>query len=430
MLMLLLVAVVGVLFVWVSTRRKASKKRTQATENASARLPDRATIHVRLELVEEFSRNVPNTLDMGPVVPSPDGAWILNSDSTFPLTLEGITQPTAEEIKKILDEQFSGGTYYAAIDALVAIIARSNVRCREVDEYVTQFRPQYLQEIESLKQSSAEWTPASEKDREDLVSTFRQQAMESLDIRPDCDLETLFECEPTDATFDDALIDRFGYDNFRFYLRYAGNLNKVRVIPAGHYERSGFDNLVTAGLAIRGPDIPLSAILEAFKLKEMAGLVPESTFPAFRKKAQAVGYLMMLPDIKERIGRVRALRELFQLKPLPEEFSKVDLRRISATWKHANEVASLIARTYVQSCYAKQHLGRDQKLLPSITGWGVLSLPRQGSCPYCKRAAAKLYPKHRPPQVPLHIGCCCLVQPKIKIPERGTTPRHVRLEPE
>ena len=55
---------------------------------------------------------------------------------------------------------------------------------------------------------------------------------------------------------------------------------------------------------------------------------------------------MNLPDIWERLGKIVAFRELFQLQPLPNEFSEIDLKEVSKSWKYVSEVAFLIGHTY------------------------------------------------------------------------------------
>lgn len=351
--------------------------------------------------------------DTGTITSTKDGGWVLNPKSTFPLTIYGIDQSTAEEVKRLLDEGCSLGTY-AHAHTLIPIVARSNLRCKEVDQYIKKFKPLYLQSLGELKQSSAEWATASEKDREDLLTSFRQEAIESLDVQPYCDLETLFEGEPTDVTIDDALIDKYGYENLQLYLRYAGKLDKVRVIPANHYERKGFEKLVALGLAVRGSDIPFSAILETLKLKQMKELVADLNPPPFRRKAQAIEFLLSVPNIKERTGKVVAFRELFQLQPLPDDFSDIDLNQISAGWKYVSEIAILLAHTYVTSGYSSQKGEQYQDDISYISGWELSPVGDDATCPYCKRAATKIYPKNEPPRVPLHIGCRCSVLPKLE----------------
>jgi hypothetical protein len=46
------------------------------------------------------------------------------------------------------------------------------------------------------------------------------------------------------------------------------------------------------------------------------------------------------------------------------------------------------------------------------SGWKIMA--DDGSCPMCRRVAAKLYPKKARPRVPLHIGCRCHVEAKLE----------------
>lgn len=351
--------------------------------------------------------------DTGPVTATHDGGWILNPKGTLPLTIYGIDQQTVEELKGLLDKGYTQGTY-AHARTIVPIIARSNLRCKEIDDYVKKFKPQYLGKIEDLKKSSAEWTSASINDREDLLIEFRQQAIESLEIQPYCDIETLFECEPADATIDDVLIDRFGYENLQLYFRYGGNLKKVHVIPANHYDRSGFEKLVELGLVIRGADIPLGAILETLKLKDMNDLVADLQQKHFGRKAKAIEFLINLPDIQQRISKIVAFRELFQLKPLPDDFSGIDLSNVSEAWRHANEIATIITHTYVMSGYAARNMAQEKDDLSYIRGWELSPVNDGATCPCCKRAASKTYSKKQYPKVPLHIGCRCGLVAKLE----------------
>lgn len=352
--------------------------------------------------------------DTGSITSTGD-SYVLNPKSTFPLTISGVDQTTAEKLKKLLEDGYNIGAY-AHARTLMPVITRSNLRCKEINDYIKTFKPQYLSKIEDLKQSSQEWTLASEKDREDLLVSFRQQAIEGIDIRPCCNLEVLFECEPADTSIDDALIDRFGFENLQLYLRNSKNLNKIRVIPADHYDRHGFEELVKLGLAIRGTDIPLPNILETLKLKDINDLAVSLNQEPFKRKSKAIEFLLSLPDAQQRASKLIAFRELFQLKPLPGEFSNIELNKISNAWSYAFEIAFLIAHTYTMGGYATRSARQHQKMLADdesfVKGWELVSA--DDSCPYCKNAALKLYHKNQHPKTPLHIGCRCAVLPKLK----------------
>lgn len=403
---LVILAIIVLIVGWVFIKRKTP---TTKMETVKLNIPE-PKITVSICTTPSSSFDNP---DAGSVTATQDSGWILNPKSTFPLTVYGINQLNAEELKRLLDAGYSLGAY-AHAHTIVPIIAKSNLRCKEIDNYVKKFKPQYFNKIEELKQSSSEWALASVRDQDDLLVSFRQQAIKSLDVRPYCDLEILFECEPADATVDDALLDRFGYENLQLYLRYAGNLDKARVIPADHYERGGFEKLVELELARKGTNISFPAVLETLKLKEMNDLVTDLNLKPFGRKGKAIEFLMNLPDVQQRVSKIVAFRELFQLKPLPAEFSSIDLNKISEAWRYANEIATLIAHTYVMGGYAMRNMHQELDDLSYIEGWELSPAGDDAMCPYCKRAALKTYSKKQYPKVPVHIGCRCAVLSKVK----------------
>lgn len=382
-----------------------SKKKNKEIKNLPLELP----VRISVDYSSEPSKFYPETRD---VVETEDEGWILNPNSTFPLTIYGVNKETIYEIKKILDEGFSK-SYYETEKKLHPIVARTNLRCKEIDEYVNKFKPQYRSKIEELIQNTPEWNSLGDKDKQDLLSSFKKIAIESLDVRPYCDLEALFDCEPIDATIDDALIDKYGFDNIKFYFRYANNINKVRIIPSDSYERPGFEKLVDLGLARRGTDIPFPEILNALKLKELNELVKDLDVKPFTRKDKSIEFLLTLPDIHQRLSKVVAFRELFQLKPLPKEFENLDVSKISENWKYTSQITFLIVQTYFSGCNEFQRYQNSLNSISIFKGWEIKAVNDSSTCPYCQRASSKTYPTTQRPKVPLHIGCRCTVIAKL-----------------
>lgn len=402
----IILSILGFIVILLSGKKKTPKSKSKPV--GTDKLEPEIKISIHTNAPTHFSN--PNTGDISAIN---DGEWILNPKSTFPLTVHGIDQSTARELKRLLEEGFSWGTH-ALASSIVSIIALSNLHCREIDEYIRKFKPQYLNKIEELKRSSKGWTTASDKDRKDLLVGFRQQAIESLDIRPYCNLEVLFDHEPTDYSIYKRLIDRFGYENTQSYLLNAIDLEKIRVIPADSAdERNRFEELVKLGLAIRGMDINPSAILNTLRLQDMNSLLAGLTQPPFARKAKAIEFLITLPDLRERLGKVVAYRELFQLRPLPDDFSCVNLRKLLDIETYAKEIATIIAHTYVMGGYGMSKY-EDTDYSSNLTGWELDSVDDKNTYPYCIRAAGKKYPKNRRPKTPLHIGCRCGVIPTMK----------------
>ncbi len=186
----------------------------------------------------------------GPLTSTEDGGWVPNPTSTFPLTVYGLDRATAEGLKRMLDDACVSGTWPEA-DALLPIIGRSSFHCKQIDDYVAEFKPQYEQYLERLKRDSSDWDTASEKDQADMLAEFEKEATQSLDVRPPCRLGVIFGWHSSLSATTDSMLARYGYNNLRFYIQHSGNLKKVKVIPADHYHRSSFERLVESGLASR-----------------------------------------------------------------------------------------------------------------------------------------------------------------------------------
>lgn len=338
----------------------------------------------------------------GAITATPDGGCILNPKSTFPLTVFGIDKEGAEEFKRLLEE-----TSYSQKDAVVNVlhfIARANIRCKEIEDYIREFKPRYLAKVEELKRSSSQWRSASDYDRDDLLAAFREEAIESLDLRPDCNLPDLFEGEPINTTVLGDFIRSAGYENVQRYFKYAVEADAVQVIPDNHPERLGFKKLVELELAVRGDEIPMPDVLSTLRFSNMRELVSDLK-PALRNKAQAIQFLSKLPDIRERLGRTVIFQDLFKPKPLEDEIAGVNLGRIFAAWKYLHEITWLIVDTYGKGNHAA--MGPVEIL---GTGWELAV--EADACPYCRRASRKNFSREHPPTVPLHIGCRCEVVEK------------------
>ena len=352
------------------------------------------------------SFNAARSIDTGELTSTPDGAWILNPRCGFRLTIEA-EKDVAVQVKTLLDSRLHENLYDGE-EKLAPIIACSKLRCREIDKYVRTWRPRYLKRIEELKVASKEWGTAGEMDREDLLAQFKGQALDAIEVRPRCDLDVLLDSELTNATIDDALVDRYGFDAIETYLQHNGKPEKVHRLSADHPQRPRFESLVTKGLARRGPDIPVSAILADFKLKEMGQLAPSGLGP-FGRKAAAIEALGNLPDIRERLGKVVAFRELFQLQPLPEEFAGIDLGVVTASWAYTRTVTNLLVGTYMKAAWELRSFAFYDENPDMVRGWEVR--PGSKSCPHCMSKAGQVASNTPRPRVPFHIGCYCDVVP-------------------
>jgi hypothetical protein len=363
-----------------------------------------------LSAPEAIASKVETVCEKETLTATKDGGWVINPGSPFRLTLYGIDQPMAVQVKHLLDESGTEKHTAEKVHSLFSLILRYNLRCKEIDAYIAEFRPVYLKTLADLQRTSAEWATATEKDRKDLLLSFREQALTSLDIRPRGNLVTLFEDTPSDMKIDDALLDRFGYEALELYMRFAEPQGKLHVLSQKHSDRVGFEKLVGLGLAVRGADIPLPALVDTLKLKDLKAIVADLEPPALTRKAQAVAYLLSLPDATERVGKIVACSDLFQLRPFPEEFAQVDLQQVASAWRYTREMASLIAETYARGYDAVEQKQLHKELDTKVTGWTIIV--DEQACSYCKRAAERAHSPGQTPRVPLHIGCHCHIAPQ------------------
>jgi uncharacterized protein (DUF433 family) len=372
-------------------------------ENIESTMPTDSSTSSSPLVIE--SKSTQPTADITSIKPkqsaSKETEFVLNQGSTFELTLLGADNALGRRIQNILlDDKIWDDKKKQQI---VALFAEYNLKVKEVEAYKKKYGKVYFDKLEQLKNASAEWQAAGELDKEDLLEDYREIAIKEIYEQANCDLVSLFEKEPADITVDDALIKEYGFENIQTYLRFADNLDKVRIIPNDNYNRQKFEKLVELGLSIRGSSIPLEEILSTLTLKDLNEIAnnPEKQF---KRKNQAIEFILSIPNIEEKIGSKISLRELFKLKPLPEKFASVNLQEVSNAWSYAYEVVRLLVDTYRNANYSAQTL-KDKEYVKEykVEYWGN----EENMCPCAKELINKKYPKARPPKIPYHIGCNC-----------------------
>ena len=351
------------------------------------------------------SKSTQPTSDITSIKPkqsaSKETEFVINPGSTFELTLLGADNSLGKKIQNILlDEKIYDDKKK---NQIVALFAEFNLKVKEVEAYKKKYGKIYFDKLEELKAASEEWKTAGQLDKEDLLEDYREIAIKGIYEQPNCDLFSLFEKEPKDITVDDDLIKEYGFDNIQTYLRFADNLDKVRVIANDNYNRQRFEKLVDLGLSIRGSSIPLDEILSTLTLKDLNEIAnnPEKQF---KRKNQAIEFISSIPNIEEKIGSKISLRELFKLKQLPEKYSSINLQEVSDAWSYTYEVVGLLIDTYRNANYSTQTL-KDKEYVKEykVESWSN----EENMCPCAKELINKKYPKAKPPKIPYHIGCNC-----------------------
>jgi len=365
--------------------------------------PDVPKIKVPIEIKVITNIGSPKTEKFRGIVQDVSGNWILNPGASFLLTLLNAAKTSADQIRAILDND---DVYdYKKVDKIVGVFAAYNIKVKEIEEYKIKYKSKYFQNIEKQKNESSEWQRAGVLDKEDLLAEFRKKAIGEIYERACCEINVLFEDEPSDITIDDDLIKKYGYDALKAYIRFSDNIEKVRVIPNDNYNRPIFEKLVDLDLAKRGQDIQISEILPSLTLKELNS-ISENGIKEFKRKNQAIEYILSLDDLNERISNKISLRELFQLKPLPVDFTSLDLKKIASAWKYHDQEVKLLVDTFRISFYSMKN---TNEALQYIKSYNIQPLDKIDPCPCAKDLSMKKFNKNNRPNLPIHVGCNCFL---------------------
>jgi hypothetical protein len=383
----LIVAAFFIFMIWLIRRMM----RRTATSRASV-----VTLETRLHTAPE---TLAPDVDQGPLTAAGPSSWILNPKSPLPMTVVGVSHESAAELKSLLER----AQYWSEkIPQIAYIIAATNAKFQEVDDFISKCKPIFDAEIESLKAASPDWKEASERDREALMDEFRQQAKAKMPVHAE-GIEDLLSGEPTNISIDDTLLRRFGGNAtlYEFYLSTLGRAGKVQIVKAEASWRKSWEELVGMGLALRGKDIPRNALLETLKLADLNDLLRGTTPKPLTRKAPAIDALIALPDLDARLSDRISYREHFLIQP-PGDVDVKDLRNCFA---YASALALLVQSTYFSARNTLRTVQEYQEDPSSYDGWSVTNTDEpvpQCAVQYCRDYKRK--PKSLPP---FHIGCTC-----------------------
>jgi hypothetical protein len=368
----------------------------QSTQN-----PVRSTVDVPIKITvttsTDSSPSSREKIDCGDIQETSDG-FILNPKSPLPLTITSLNRNQALDLKNHLDNEFNWERRQSAITYL---IAQYNAHCKEIDDYIDKYHSIYVDVIEGLKSQSTEWELASDKDRADMLEEFRQQAIEVLPSKiPHSAFYTLLEGTPSDFSADDALLGVFRGETelYQFYASQLWSVGHVRSVPADNYYRKQYELLVEKNLAKRGQDIDLESILTSLRLKDLNAATQDLLDKPMGRKAKAVQFALTVPDIKERLGKIVAFREMFQLR----EPEGVDINAIQESFKHANAVASVLSYTYNAGVRTLRTV--EDSRGAGIDYWEIMAQDCCSSCNQINGKKTKRKPTRLPP---FHVGCNC-----------------------
>jgi len=342
-------------------------------------------------------------VDQGALTSAGPNSWVLKPRSPLPITVEDVSKDAAEKLKFLLER----ATYWSEkVPQIAYLIAVSNARFKEVDEFLTDYRRFFDTKIDSAITASKDWVDASERDKTALMAEFRMQVKDEMPIYVE-GVDELLSGRPTDFTMDDALLKRFSGDAelYEFYLSRLRRVDKAEVVKAEWSWWKSWEKLADMGLALRGRDIPRKAILETLKLADLNDLLRDSALKPFRRRAQAMDAALAMPDLDARLSDKIAFREQFLILA-PEDLDTTTLRDC---FSYASALALLVQRTYFSGRQTLEIIDEYQQDRSSYEGWKITNAEEPMplcAAKYCREF--KRMPKNLPP---FHVGCTCELEP-------------------
>ena len=279
-----------------------------------------------------------------------DGKFILDSKTNFKLHLYNVEEENVKKIKKILDDE---KTWNKEND-LMPIFTLYNVKCSEVEDYIKKYKPIYDNYIINSIQKNADFSNYSEMDKADIIEEYKDEAINILEERADCDLKILFQESENPDEIDDELIKEYSFETISKYIGLQYYKDKI----VTHWERKDFEDLIKADLAISGEQIEINEILLSLTLKNL-NTICEKEENFFKRKNKAVEYLNENKELLKNVGKVISFRSIFKLKPLPSKFSNIKIEEISLSWAYVREYVKLIAETYKSSKRYTEEMKED-----------------------------------------------------------------------
>uniref|UniRef100_UPI0030ECB785 hypothetical protein n=1 Tax=Riemerella anatipestifer TaxID=34085 RepID=UPI0030ECB785 len=329
---------------------------------------------------------------------------VINPKSAFELTLYNANQ---KEIKKVIQILRDDNTWNKEKD-LLPLFTAHNIKCKEIEDYISEYKPQYHKFIEQAKAKSDEYKSASEMDRLDIENEFKEEAINNLYERAACELDILFEGSEIPETIDDELIKEYGFETISKYISFSYRKDKI----ISHCERKEFEDLLKADLAVSGSDLSNEEVLFSQTLKTL-NKIAEKEEGHFKRKQKAVDYLKENPKLLDNIGKYVSTRSMFKLKPLPEKFKNIDLESLSASWSYVKEYIRLLTNTYRDSERCTEDIKGDKSWIKGFRVEKREDFVPDFICQRAQKECGKKYSKNRPPKLPFHVGCNCNLRTEI-----------------
>lgn len=333
-----------------------------------------------------------------------NGQLLVNPKSNFKLHIFNAPEKVLKQVQKILMDE---NTWNKEND-LLPLFTAHNIKCQEIEDYISKYKPQYIEFIEKAKESSSEYKEASEMDKLDIENELKVEAVNSLYERAACELDILFEGSEIPETIDDELIKEYGFETISKYIGLSYYKDKI----VTHWERKEFEDLLKADLALSGNEIPNEELLFSQTLK-ILNKIAEKEENHFKRKQKAVDYLTENPKLLDNIGKHVSTRSMFKIKPLPEKFKDIDLEKLSASWAYVKEYITLLTDTFRDSERNTEDIKGDKSWIKEFRVEKHEDFVPDFICQRARKECDKKYSKSRPPKLPFHVGCNCNLRTEI-----------------
>lgn len=281
----------------------------------------------------------------GPLQENPDGSWVLNPRSTYPLTITGLTTSDVEWLKRSLDrlcEDFGRRD----IQEIGYFILGTGFVWKELVQYVATYKPVYDSALERHKELSHEWIAASLEGRESLLPELAEKAWANVPLR---------------------LVEDF-------------HLTLDPGLPMGVFQRY--------------EKWPLAEYVAGIQSKKKTRTAKKQRWVRMRLK-QLV-----------KVGLAEEIMDgVFRMRQLPEDLKDLDIMAFERAERNALTIAGLLVRTYVGGYANRKHLDWTEKA--GFDTYEVIM--NDDPCPICKAAigSKRHFNRSELIRLPVHLGCEC-----------------------
>lgn len=329
---------------------------------------------------------------------------VINKGSSFELTLYNTDTKQINKVINILKNE----NLWNKTNELLPLFAQYNIKCKEVEDYINKYKPVFNEKIKQHIGKSVEYQDSSEKDKVEIEKEIKENVLNELYERANCNLQTLFDFSDIDISIDDKIIEHYGFAVIHQYLK----LNYYKDKIVSHLNRKDFEDLIKADLVYTSEQIDQEELLNSQSLKTL-NLICEKEDGFFKRKNKAVDFLKENPSLLNNIGKHVSTRNLFKLKPLPVDFEKLDIEQLGMHWDFLSEYIKLITETYRNSEYAQKEKLDGKSWAKGFSVEKHEDFSPDFVCLRAREESKKKCSKSNPPNVPFHIGCNCHLRTEI-----------------